>query len=38
MKTPYYEVPNFKLYLDDCLSALAEIPEDSIDMIYEIIF
>ncbi len=34
MKTPYYEVPHFKLYLDNCLDVLAEIPEDSIDMIF----
>jgi DNA modification methylase len=36
MKTPYYEAPHFKLYLDDCLKILAKIPEDSVDMIYEI--
>jgi len=34
MKTPYYEVPRFKLYLDDCLEVLAEMPEESIDMIF----
>jgi site-specific DNA-methyltransferase (adenine-specific) len=34
MKTPYYEVPHFKLYMDDCLNILAEIPENSIDMIF----
>ncbi len=34
MKTSYYEVPRFKLYLDDCLNILDEIPEDSIDMIF----
>jgi site-specific DNA-methyltransferase (adenine-specific) len=34
MKTPYYEVPHFKLYLDDCLEVLAEMPEESIDMIF----
>jgi len=38
MKTPYYEAPHFKLYLDDCLNVLVEIPEDSVDMIYEFIF
>jgi len=32
MKTPYYEAPHFKLYLDDCLDVLAGIPEDSIDV------
>jgi DNA modification methylase len=37
MKTAYYEAPHFKLYLDDCLNVLAEIPENTIDMIYEII-
>jgi len=34
MKDSYYEVPRFTLYLDDCLSVLAEIPEESIDMIF----
>ncbi len=34
MKTPYYEVPHFKLYLDNCLDVLAKIPEESIDMIF----
>ena len=34
MKSPYYEVPRFTLYLDDCLNVLAEIPEESIDMIF----
>jgi site-specific DNA-methyltransferase (adenine-specific) len=34
MKTPFYEVPHFKLYQDNCLDVLAEIPEDSIDMIF----
>jgi len=38
MKTPYYEVSHFKLYLDNCVDVLAEIPEDSIEMIYELIF
>ena len=31
MKSPYYEFPHFKLYLDNCLDVLAELPEDSID-------
>jgi len=34
MKSPYFEPSHFKLYLDDCLNILAEIPEDSIDMIF----
>jgi len=34
MKKPYFEVSHFKLYLDDCLEVLAEIPEESIDMIF----
>jgi site-specific DNA-methyltransferase (adenine-specific) len=34
MKTPYYEASHFKLYLDNCLDVLAEIPEESIDMIF----
>ncbi len=34
MKTPYYEKPHFKLYLDNCLDTLAELPEDSVDMIF----
>ncbi len=34
MKTPYFEVPHFKLYLDGCLDILAEIPEESINMIF----
>jgi len=38
MKNLYYEAPKFKLYLDDCLDVLAEIPENSFDMIYELIF
>jgi DNA modification methylase len=37
MKTPYYETPRFKLYLDDCLDVLADIPENTVDMIYEVI-
>ena len=34
MKTPFYEAPHFKLYLDNCLDVLAEISEESIDMIF----
>ena len=34
MKTSYFKVPHFKLYLDNCLDVLAEIPEESIDMIF----
>ena len=34
MKTPYYEKPHFKLYLDNCLDTLAELSENSIDMIF----
>jgi len=34
MKKPYFEVTNYKLYLDDCLEVLAEIPENTIDMIF----
>jgi len=37
MKTPYYEVPHFKLYLNNCLDVLAGIPEDSVEMIYEFV-
>jgi hypothetical protein len=37
MKNPYYEVPHFKLYLADCLDVLTEIPENTVDVIYEII-
>ncbi len=34
MKTTYYEVPHFKLYLDNCLDVLAELPENSVDMVF----
>lgn len=34
MKTPYYIKPNFRLYQEDCLKILAEIPENSIDMVF----
>ena len=34
MKTSYFEAPHFKLYLGSCLDILAEIPEESIDMIF----
>ncbi len=31
---PYYEKPKFKLYNADCLEVLAEMPENSVDMIF----
>jgi len=34
MKKPYYERPNFRLYLNDCLEILAEMPANSIDMVF----
>jgi len=34
MKKPYYERPNFRLYLDDCLKILAEMPENSVGMVF----
>jgi len=34
MIVPYYSNPGFQLYNGDCLKVLAEIPEDSIDMIF----
>ena len=34
MITPYYERNKFKLYLEDCLKVLPEIPPDSVDMIF----
>lgn len=34
MNKPYYEVPKFKLFRVDCLDILAEMKEDSVDMIF----
>jgi len=34
MLKPYYEKPKFKLYHADCLDILAELPENSVDMIF----
>jgi len=34
MPNPYYEKPRFKLYHGDCLDILAELPENSVDMIF----
>ena len=34
MKNPYYERQRFKLYLDNCLKVLAEMPGNSIDMVF----
>ncbi len=34
MSKPYYSKDSFSLYLDDCLKALAELPENSVDMIF----
>lgn len=31
---PYYEKPKFKLYNADCLEVLAQMPENSVDMIF----
>jgi site-specific DNA-methyltransferase (adenine-specific) len=31
---PYYDKPKFKLYNGDCLKVLAEMPENSVDMIF----
>ena len=33
-RKPYYEKPKFKLYNADCLEVLAELPENSVDMIF----
>ena len=30
----YYEKPNFKLYLANCLDILSELPENSVDMVF----
>ena len=34
IQKPYYEKPNFKLYQANCLDVLAQLPENSIDMIF----
>src|SRR3989339_2115636 len=34
MQEPYYEKPKFKLYQANCLDVLAELPENSVDMIF----
>lgn len=34
MQKPYYEKPKFKLYHTDCLKLLAELPENSVDMVF----
>jgi site-specific DNA-methyltransferase (adenine-specific) len=34
MQNPYYEKPKFKLYHANCLDVLAELPENSVDMIF----
>jgi site-specific DNA-methyltransferase (adenine-specific) len=34
MHNPYYEKPKFKLYQANCLDILAELPENSVDMIF----
>ena len=34
MQKSYFEKPKFKLYLANCLDVLAEIPKDSVDMIF----
>jgi site-specific DNA-methyltransferase (adenine-specific) len=34
MQKPYYKKPKFTLYKTDCLDILAEIPENSVDMIF----
>ncbi len=34
MIKPYYEKPHFHLYHDDCLQILANMPENSVDMIF----
>lgn len=31
---PYYEKPKFKLYQADCLDFLAQLPENSVDMVF----
>ncbi len=34
MQKPYYEKPKFKLYQANCLNILAELPENSVDMVF----
>lgn len=34
MQKPYYEKPKFKLYQANCLDILAELPENSVDMVF----
>lgn len=34
MQKPYYEKPKFKLYQANCLDILADLPENSVDMIF----
>ena len=34
MQKSYYEKPKFKLYQANCLDILAELPENSVDMIF----
>lgn len=34
MQKPYYEKPNFTLYQANCLNVLAELPENSVDMVF----
>ncbi len=34
MQKPYYDKPGFKLYHANCIDLLAELPEDSVDMIF----
>jgi len=34
MNKPYYKKPKFELYNSDCLDALSELPENSVDMVF----
>jgi len=34
MRAPYYEKQNFTLYRANCLDVLADLPENSVDMIF----
>ncbi len=34
MQKSYYEKPKFKLYQSNCLDILAELPENSVDMVF----
>ena len=34
MQKPYYKKQRFELYKGDCLDVLAEIPENSVDMLF----